>query len=559
MLKRAIATAVTTTSLLCTAVMLSGCNADAWMGDPNSIGYYKPTPTTIPILDRIDIIEEPMVWPKISKVTASDLMPGDLTYRIAPGDVVVVEVYGLYNPQQITPITRRVDQSGYFRVPEIGDVLAAGLTQQEFQDRLVSELGRVLMTHPSVQVSMADSTAFTYTLYGGLQRWGVFTLLNPNLRLLDALALAGGVPQTTKKIYVIRELPISDDVLPTWDRDNVKIDGLTSGLSSNGVAQPPPSSKQGTPSTEVNIEDLIKQLDIGDAGTTEEFAPSTEDRNDAVDPMQTDPQVDTPMDDTVEVAEPQPEPAVSPGILQSSNEELIDIDELVPTRAASKPPVDIDQLMDETVGEPSEAPAFIYVQERDEWIPVDIGTKDPRRGNARSPSTPKTPDSPEVMLERIISIPWDRLKRGDSSYNIVIRPSDRVYVEPPPIGNVYLYGAVLRPGVFQVPVTGDLTLARLIAAAGGLSQIAKPEKVSLTRRLGGNIEATVTLNLAAIMQKTEPDIFLRPDDLISVGTDWGSTPLAIIRNGFRATYGFGFLLDRNFGNDVFGAPPRSTF
>jgi len=25
------------------------------------------------------------------------------------------------------------------------------------------------------------------------------------------------------------------------------------------------------------------------------------------------------------------------------------------------------------------------------------------------------------------------------------------------------------------------------------------------------------------------------------------------------TYGFGFLLDRNFGNDVFGAPPTNQF
>ena len=184
------------------AALLPGCNADAWMGDPSAAGYYKPTPTTIPILDRLDIIEEPMVWPQISKVTSSDLMPGDLTYRISPGDVVTVDIYGLYQSQQIHPVQRRVDQSGYFRVPEIGDVLAAGLTQQEFQDRLVQEFGKVLMTHPSVQVSMADSTAFTYTLYGGLQRWGVFTLLDPNLRLIDALALAGGVPQTTKKIYI---------------------------------------------------------------------------------------------------------------------------------------------------------------------------------------------------------------------------------------------------------------------------------------------------------------------------------------------------------------------
>ncbi len=34
-------------------------------------------------------------------------------------------------------------------------------------------------------------------------------------------------------------------------------------------------------------------------------------------------------------------------------------------------------------------------------------------------------------------------------------------------------------------------------------------------------------------------------------------PAAVVRNGFRASYGFGFLLDRNFGNDVFGAPPTN--
>ena len=28
--------------------------------------------------------------------------------------------------------------------------------------------------------------------------------------------------------------------------------------------------------------------------------------------------------------------------------------------------------------------------------------------------------------------------------------------------------------------------------------------------------------------------------------------VAVVRNGFRATYGFGFVLDRNFEYDVFG-------
>ena len=35
-------------------------------------------------------------------------------------------------------------------------------------------------------------------------------------------------------------------------------------------------------------------------------------------------------------------------------------------------------------------------------------------------------------------------------------------------------------------------------------------------------------------------------------------PLAVVRSGFRVTYGWGFLLDRNFGNDVFGAPPSNV-
>ena len=77
----------------------------------------------------------------------------------------------------------------------------------------------------------------------------------------------------------------------------------------------------------------------------------------------------------------------------------------------------------------------------------------------------------------------------------------------------------------------------------------------MTRMVGPNREATIRVNLAAIYHRTEPDIYLKPDDHIKVGTSFIALPVAVIRNGFRMTYGFGFLLDRNFGNDVFGAPP----
>jgi hypothetical protein len=86
-----------------------------------------------------------------------------------------------------------------------------------------------------------------------------------------------------------------------------------------------------------------------------------------------------------------------------------------------------------------------------------------------------------------------------------------------------------------------------------------PERVDLTRRIGDDREATIRLNLRAIFEGTQPDVFLKPDDQVNVGTNFWAQPAAIIRNGFRMTYGFGFLLDRNFGNDVFGAPPTNRF
>ena len=48
-----------------------------------------------------------------------------------------------------------------------------------------------------------------------------------------------------------------------------------------------------------------------------------------------------------------------------------------------------------------------------------------------------------------------------------------------------------------------------------------------------------------------------PNDHINIGTNFWAFPLAVVRGGLRVSYGFGLLADRNFGNDIFGAPPRT--
>jgi polysaccharide export outer membrane protein len=165
------------------------------------------------------------------------------------------------------------------------------------------------------------------------------------------------------------------------------------------------------------------------------------------------------------------------------------------------------------------------------------------------------PDSPmdALVTQRVIRISREELLNGRSTQNIVIRPGDVIRVPSPPQGFFYLGGEITRGGSYGL-VEG-ITLERAIASAGGLTTIGIPERVDLTRMVGENRQATIRLNLRAIAERTQPDIYLKDNDYVNVGTNFWAFPAAVVRNGFRFTYGFGFLIDRNFGNDIFGAPP----
>jgi hypothetical protein len=192
-----------------------------------------------------------------------------------------------------------------------------------------------------------------------------------------------------------------------------------------------------------------------------------------------------------------------------------------------------------------------WVAVEDEWVRV---TKAPSAVEGPvDPAAPAQADEGELpnVVQRVIEVPYDRLRKGDLRYNVVIRPGDVIHVPAPNSGNVYLSGAVLRPGTYNLPGLNRLTIKQLMAAAGGFGPTGIPERVDLTRRIGTDHEATVRLNLRSIFHGTEPDIFLKPDDLLSIGTNFVATPLAVFRRGFRTSYGFGFILDRNFGPDVF--------
>jgi protein involved in polysaccharide export with SLBB domain len=150
-------------------------------------------------------------------------------------------------------------------------------------------------------------------------------------------------------------------------------------------------------------------------------------------------------------------------------------------------------------------------------------------------------------LKRIIRIDVEALLAGDETQNIVLRNADQVHLPEPPAGEWYIDGEIVRRGVYSL--TGrKITLLQAVAAAGGLTQLAIPWRTELVRRVSDDAEEIIYVDLAKIARGEAPDFYLQPDDLIRIGTDQGAIFLAVLRNAFRATYGFGLVYDQNFAD-----------
>lgn len=480
-------------------MLLAGCETNSWF-DPSRTGYFQKTPTSIAVLKRLDVIERaPAPLPALSQPTSEDLEPGDLEYRLSPGDQVRIEIFELVSQGQTDVALRLIDPSGNIRLPTIGEIPAAGLTISQLQD-LIEDRLRGLITDPIVSIVLERGQGFTFTVYGAIGQPGVYGLTKPDFRLVEALSLAGGPFFVTEDIFVIRSQPLDDKFRPIY--------------GDRGVRSPTPPMPEGSTEPAVDIDELINRL--------EQRTPNG------------------------------PSGGPSPGALSA--------------RQDAPPPVDIDDLVNPQPSRPSARPGQAPPQAGGSaagwtWDPIGQTWMQTGPGPNSGPMPPKSGGSASAaapsFASRVISINYPALAKGDPNLNIVVRPGDQIYVVPPTEGVVYIDGEIIRPGVYELPRTGDLTLSRLIAAAGGLGQLAIPSRVDLVRRLESGREAVVRVNLGAIRNRAEPDIMLKPDDHIIIGTNFFAYPLAVIRNGFRMTYGFGFLLDRNFGNDVFGPPPGS--
>jgi len=456
-------------------------------------------------------------------------------YVFGTGDLVRLQIFELFRDGAMFTGEYVITETGRISIPEVGVVEVEGLTEPQLEDEIRQILSPTILKDPSVAVTLVASRQRMFSISGnGIPRASRYPIPRYDFRLLDALAVAGGISQfNTSYIYVSRRLTgeevIAEPIEPEFaepekliEPELQKLEELIEPQQEMLEIIAPRAQRQRSSLSRglvIASAEMITDKELAEMAIPEGFEPLTDGEQGRID---------------------------ADGVLESSAE------------PAGR----------ETIGEPineDEAGRIEWIFQDGKWVPVQIG-----RPRPAEPTVKVEPEKlPELLKERVpeelgwgelvavamqtrvIKIPADKLSAGDPRYNIVIRPGDNIHVPVDLIGEYFISGNTNRQGA--VPLTGrPITLKMAIAAAGGLGPLAWPKRVEVTRRISKNKEETVMVDLEKIARGEQPDFFIKPLDLINVGTHPSARWRAVLRNAFRATYGFGFLYDRNFGSRPFG-------
>jgi len=590
---------------------LSFAGCDNKLLDPTQVGRFRPTPAVNVILDSLGVAEEaPVAWESAEEPRPKDVVAQKSDYALRPGDLVQISIYELF--QEGVPLVGQflISETGHISIPEVGRVQAAGLTETQLEDEIKRMLSPNILKEPTVTVTLLDSQQRTFSVMGnGVPRPGRFLIPRYDFRLTDALATAGGPMQfNVSYVYLSRkdETQAAATAAPTAvtaskpaTRPELELVGLKSGgpnaqKQPSPGPQPQPSVVPGGRSEIPEPREPAEKFEM-EREMLDMIAPSADKSkwptSTRVVPA---PASSKPKDENV-AAMVMPygfRLLVPPKAPQDRPTRMQDVVQ-TPTVLTNEP----NKQAQATLPEPKVGERYDWVFRNGQWVPVQVKPSAEPRPKAvetttdaqtewvfrdgqwvqirkgetpaaaappaaqpemRQPTLPIGGEElpPEIEWEqavqtRVLRIPADKLLAGDPRYNVVIKPGDTVYVPVDIIGEFFIMGNVNRSGVINI--TGrPMTLKMAIAAAGGLGPLAWPKNVEVVRRIGKEKEEIVMVDLDKIATGEQPDFFIKPHDLINVGTHPSARWRAVLRNAFRAAYGFGFVYDRNFADADYG-------
>ena len=112
----------------------------------------------------------------------------------------------------------------------------------------------------------------------------------------------------------------------------------------------------------------------------------------------------------------------------------------------------------------------------------------------------------------------DLLETGDTRNNILLHAGDVVTV--PHAGIVYVLGAVAHPGGFVVSNDRtQLTTLKVLALAGGFTNIAKTQHAVIIRKDDTGKQTETPLDLKKVVNRQAEDLTMRPSDILFIPDD----------------------------------------
>jgi polysaccharide biosynthesis/export protein len=492
-------------------IMLGGCDSSVSpqnsFVDQSELAKAKDG-LIVPILDHLNEQDKGVdaQFAHATDVTADDLVSNSADYVIGKNDLLSISITDLVGPGIESVRQARVTESGKISMPLVPQITAAGLTEAQLEQAIVAAYRDAnLISNAQVSVTVAEARARTFTISGAISAPGEYAIVRSDFRILDALALAHETTSTVgiDTIYVIRKSGTDE----------------SAAGSSAAPAATIPTTNPGT--------DVLAPHSEGPAAPTQ-VVPRVMSMvtQDATAPADTG-AIPPPTFVAGGTTAPSTDTSTAPTTTGSQEGRYVVID---------GKPVLVDQS-----GTPTTMPSATMPGAgpgagpvADTAAPTDTGAKDFQFNSPQEPTDTK-----------IVKVPLDALHRGELKYNIVVRPGDYIYVPQPVVGEYYMGGHVLRTGVYSLSAR-KITLKEAFISAGMLDPVAIPSRTQIIRRLNDEHEIFAVVDIEKIFAGTEPDIILRPDDQIVVGTNAIAPFLAAFRNGFRITYGFGFLYDRNY-------------
>jgi polysaccharide export outer membrane protein len=141
------------------------------------------------------------------------------------------------------------------------------------------------------------------------------------------------------------------------------------------------------------------------------------------------------------------------------------------------------------------------------------------------PNPPAAPPAdPGQPKPEIIELNLTQLRSGEHpEMNLRLEGGDVLYVPRRKLNNIYIIGDVSNPGAYDMPPRARYTAAQAIILTGGPLKTAKMSKAFLMRYDENGVRQALPVNFKDILEGKQPDIPVRPDDIIFVPNSTAKT------------------------------------